>query len=94
MLKIMGSDILSPDQTIAGWRSGCELHSANWAEQLLGCIALGLDDQPMYDPLTGRVEPSIEKSRDAVYELLTELGHQMGHFLTIEEVNGVPYQGA
>ena len=73
-----------------GGRSACEIHSANWAEQLEGCIALGLDDKPMFDPLTGKVEPSIEGSRDAVahlHAILGEMSH--GHTLVISE-QGVP----
>ena len=65
-------------------RGYCEIHAANWAEQLLGCIALGLDGQPTYDPLTGKVEPAVEQSRDAVAEFLQILGPMStGHFLTI-----------
>jgi len=83
-LKIMGCDALSPDQVINGYRSFCELHSANWARQLLGCIALGLDDQPMLDPPTGIVEPAVESSRDAVAYLIGVLGRSStGHTLTI-----------
>jgi hypothetical protein len=67
-----------------GTRSRCEIHSANWAEQLLGCIALGLDDQPMFDPLTNRVEPAIERSKDAIADLCRLLGVlSTGHTLTI-----------
>lgn len=68
----------------AGVRTFCEIHSANWAEQLEGCIALGLDDQPSFDPLTGRVEPAVEHSRDAVAHLLAFLGEMSpGHTLSI-----------
>jgi hypothetical protein len=67
-----------------GGRSQCELHSANWARQLLGCIALGMDDQPMLDPATGLVEPAVEESRDAVGFLIAQLGAlSHGHTLTI-----------
>lgn len=69
-----------------GGRSLCEIHSANWAEQLEGCIALGLDHQPMLDALTGKVEPAIEGSRDAIAHLLALLGPLTeGHTLTITE---------
>jgi hypothetical protein len=68
----------------AGGRSECELHSANWARQLLGCIALGLEGQPMLDPMTGEVEPAVENSKDAIAELLGVLGAlSSGHTLTI-----------
>jgi hypothetical protein len=83
-LKVMGRDILSSDQVAAGYRSMCELHSANWSRQLLGCIALGMDDQPMLDPTTGVVEPAVEGSRDAVGFLIAKLGAlTSGHTLTI-----------
>jgi hypothetical protein len=86
-LKIMGCDVLSPDQVAAGYRSFCEFHAANWARQLRGCIALGLDDQPLLDPLTGLVEPAIERSRDAIVYLISVLGRMAtGHVLTIENL--------
>lgn len=67
-----------------GTRSRCEIHSANWAEQLLGCIALGLDHQPMVNPATGRLEPAIERSKDAIADLCRLLGVlSSGHTLTI-----------
>lgn len=69
-----------------GGRSFCEIHSANWAEQLEGCIALGKEGTPMYDPLTGRVEPAVEQSVDAVSELIGVLGAlSSGHTLTISQ---------
>lgn len=55
-------------------RTFCELHAANWAEQLEGCIAFGLDHQPMLNPATGKVEPAIEHSKDAIQYLLVTLG--------------------
>jgi hypothetical protein len=67
-----------------GGRSEVEIHSANWCRQLLGCIALGLEGQPMLDPMTGCVEPAVENSRDAVAMLIAELGAMSyGHSLTI-----------
>jgi hypothetical protein len=87
-LKIMGRDTLTEGQIAMGLRSMCELHAANWAEQLLGCIALGLEGQPMYDPLTGCVEPAVENSRDAIVELLNILTPlSTGHTLTIVREN-------
>lgn len=69
-------------------RSYCEIHSANWAEQLEGCIALGLDHQPMLDPLTGKVEPAVEGSRDAIAQFIALLGPMTaGHTLTITSVH-------
>jgi hypothetical protein len=71
-------------------RSRCELHAANWASQLQGCIAIGLDDQPMLDPLTGLVEPAIEDSRDAVQALISTLGQMSsGHILIIKPEEGI-----
>jgi hypothetical protein len=68
----------------AGGRSEIELHSGNWARQLLGCIALGLEAAPMLDPQTGAVEPAVENSRDAVAELIAVLGAlSTGHTLSI-----------
>lgn len=65
-------------------RSYCELHSANWATQLEGCIAYGHDDQPMVDPSTGKISPAVENSRDAVATLIAALGPMTsGHTLTI-----------
>ena len=67
-----------------GGRSEIELHSANFARQLLGCIALGLEAAPMFDDVTGIVEPAVENSRDAVAELITVLGSMTtGHVLNI-----------
>ena len=67
-------------------RSYCELHSANWARQLEGCIALGLEGAPMLDPMTGKVEPAVEHSVDAIAILHAELGEMSaGHTLTIWE---------
>lgn len=77
--------VYGTDPVPAGGRDHCEIHSANWAEQLLGCIALGLDHQPMYDPLTGKVEPAVEHSKDAIARLLVILGPMSsGHTLTID----------
>jgi Family of unknown function (DUF5675) len=88
-LKVMGCDILSTDQIARGYRSMVELHAANWSTQLLGCIALGLDDQPMLDPATGIVEPAIEDSRDAVAFLVAQLGVlSTGHTLAIQDAPG------
>jgi hypothetical protein len=68
-----------------GGRSQIELHAANWARQLLGCIAFGFEDQPLLDPLTGLVEPAVENSVDAISEMTGILGPlSSGHTLTIE----------
>jgi Family of unknown function (DUF5675) len=85
VLGVMGCDVLTSAQIAVGMRNMIEIHSANWAEQLEGCIALGLEGQPMLDPMTGTVEPAVENSRDAVEELLTILTPlSTGHTLTID----------
>lgn len=72
------------------YRSYCELHSANWARQLEGCIAFGLSGQPMLDPVTGVAEPAVEESVDAIEALTMALGSlSSGHTLTIEYAPGV-----
>ena len=87
-LKIMGTDTLSLEQISGGYRSFCELHAANFAEQLEGCIAFGLTDEYMFNPLTGLIEVAVQQSRIAVSELLAVLGAgQEGHTLMI---TGVP----
>lgn len=83
-LNIYGSQPVPP-----GGRSYCELHAANWSEQLRGCIALGLAGQPMFDPLTGKVEPAVEESQSAIAHLrqiLTPLSS--GHTLSIIRTGG------
>jgi len=82
-LKIMGSLVLTAAQVANGYRSFCELHSANWAEQLKGCIAFGFDHQPMLDPITGIVEVAIESSVKAVTALLAVLRTEEHNTLTI-----------
>jgi len=72
-------------------RSFCELHAANFARQLLGCIAAGLQGAPMYDPVTGQVSPAVEDSRPAIAQLLQDLGAMSaGHTLTIQSEKGPP----
>lgn len=72
-------------------RSYCELHAANWATQLEGCVALGHDNQPMVDPSTGQIAPAVEGSRDAIATLTAALGEMTtGHTLTITSPTGVP----
>lgn len=68
----------------------CELHSSNWASQLKGCIALGLDDKPMVDPTSGDIAPAIESSKTAIAQLLSVLGPlTSGHTLNISPASGV-----
>jgi hypothetical protein len=77
-------NIYGPGPFPVGGRSYCEIHSANWARQLEGCIALGLEGQPMFDPVTKLVEPAVENSRDAVDALFKIINVGVtGHTLTI-----------
>lgn len=55
-------------------RSYCEIHSANWARQLEGCIAFGLTNFPLLDPETNTVSPAVESSVDAIQEIIEALG--------------------
>lgn len=72
-----------------GGRSYVEIHSANWAEQLEGCIALGMTGHPTLDPLTGIVEPAVEESRDAIAAFTQILGPMTsGHTLNINRSQG------
>lgn len=77
-------NIYGPGPYPVGGRSYCELHSANWARQLEGCIALGMEGQPMFDPVTKLCEPAIENSVDAIHELFSIINVGVtGHILTI-----------
>jgi hypothetical protein len=83
-LNIYGEGIV-PD----GGRDAVELHSANFARQLLGCIALGLSGLPMLDPVTHQVEPAVQDSGAAITRLRALLGSQPGpHALTIVREDG------
>lgn len=65
-------------------RSFCEIHSANWASQLEGCIALGLENAPMYNPSEGEVVPAVEQSMLAINRIKNVLGiGSNGNTLTI-----------
>jgi hypothetical protein len=65
-------------------RSFCEIHSANWVSQLEGCIALGLEDAPMYNPQEGEIVPAVEQSALAINRIKNVLGiGANGHTLTI-----------
>lgn len=84
------SDALGVGGPEAG-RSFCELHAANFARQLEGCVAFGLSGAPMFDPATGVVEPAVESSRAAIADLIEILGSMTsGHTLAITSTTGVP----
>jgi len=67
-LGVWGQGVLAPE----GMRTEIELHPANWARQLKGCIAVGLSGLPMLDPETHQVEPAVQDSQGA-FEKLREL---------------------
>ncbi|MGH9821679.1 MAG: DUF5675 family protein [Blastocatellia bacterium] len=83
----------SPELGVGGassQRSYCELHSANWARQLQGCIAFGLLGTPMVDPATGVMAPAVEHSVDAIELILVALKPlSTGHVLIIVPADGV-----
>lgn len=65
-------------------RSYCEIHSANWTSQLEGCIALGLEDAPMFNPVEGQIVPAVEQSVLAINKIKNVLGiGSNGNTLTI-----------
>lgn len=75
-----------------GGRSEIEIHAANWARQLLGCIGVGLASAPMLDPQTDTIEPAVQSSQAAFGRLLALLGPMSeGHLLTVvrEQFAGV-----
>jgi hypothetical protein len=86
-LNIYGPPEVTGVPIPVGGRSYCELHSANWPEQLEGCIAFGLNYQPTMDPYTDMIEPAITRSVDAVTAMLASLHADPGpHTLTILDV--------
>lgn len=77
-------NVYGPGVIPAGGRSYCEIHPANWASELNGCIALGMQNRPMYNPETKRTEPAVEESRIAVAKFLGIIGtYQPDHTLLI-----------
>lgn len=70
---------------IGAERSFCEIHSANWTSQLEGCIALGLQDAPMFNPQDSAIDPAVEQSALAINRIKNVLGiGSNGNTLTIE----------
>jgi hypothetical protein len=83
-------DLGISSKALEGERSYCEIHAANWAPQLAGCIAFGVNNRPMFYPASGTVQPAIEGSKDAVEELTAMLGPMTtGHILTIVPAKGL-----
>lgn len=69
-----------------GGRAYCEIHSANFASQLQGCIALGTALGAMKDPQSGENVSAVYSSRAALSELVGILGAMSrGHTLAITE---------
>lgn len=80
-------NIFGPYRAPPNGRSFCEIHAANWARELAGCIAVGEGNVPMFDRTTGQLEPAVEKSSLALKSLLDCLGPMTsGHMLSI--ING------
>lgn len=52
-----------------GGRSAIEIHAANFARELEGCIAVGLSGYPMLDPITHGVVAAIQDSQRALEQL-------------------------
>jgi len=77
-----------------GARGYCELHAANWASQLEGCIAPGLTSGTMVDPSTGQEEPAVMNSQAAIKLILAALGPlSAGHTLIIQPASGITGTG-
>ena len=65
----------------------CYIHSANWAFQLEGCIAPGLNRTPMR-PKDGMIMPAVSSSGSAMSMLRGMLGREKQHLLSITSVTG------
>lgn len=66
-----------------GGRSEIELHAANFARELLGCIAVGLSAFPMIDPVAHKVVAAVQDSDIALNDLRNLLDPGEEDFLTI-----------
>jgi len=67
---------------VPGFRSAVLIHSANWAYQLKGCIALGLGR--VQDPQPGRCAWRITSSLAAITQFNRLVPWELGHTLTIQ----------
>jgi hypothetical protein len=61
--------------TEAPGRENVQIHSANWADQLLGCIAPGRSIQEIQHP-SGEKVKGVTSSKDALAGLETDLGQR------------------
>jgi hypothetical protein len=57
-------------------RYACVFHSANWASQLLGCIAPGLRRHPMVNRESNQLEQAVASSRLAMEKLLSAIRNE------------------
>ena len=63
-------------------RDLCLIHQANWASQIQGCIAPGLERRPMIDPKTGKMAQAVGASGTAMQDMRDLLGEGQ-HILSI-----------
>jgi hypothetical protein len=68
-----------------GARSAIEMHPGNWTTDSLGCILVGLSLGELLNPKTGRLEPAVLESQDAMTKLRALLGNIMAHSLIIQQ---------
>lgn len=66
-----------------GGRNEIEIHAANFARELLGCIAVGLTAFPMLDGVTHQVVAAVNDSDMALNDLRNLLDPGEEDFLTI-----------
>lgn len=72
-----------------GGRDYCEIHAANVASQLEGCIALGTQAGTMPDPINGQTVKAVLNSRIALDMFVQLLGPMStGHILNITGQSG------
>ena len=94
-LGIFALPDMIPEYAING-RSVCEIHSANFASQLEGCIAPGLAWGHMKDDASGKDEAAVLQSKAAISVLMKvlapdgEIEHAHGHTLLIRPETGQP----
>jgi hypothetical protein len=66
-----------------GGRSAIEIHVANFARELEGCIGIGMTGEPMLDPVLSAIVPAVQDSLKAMIGLRALLGADSTHTLTI-----------